>query len=85
MADEEKTEQATPKHREDAKKKGQIVQSKDLNHALTLMVAAILLSFMGTPIYKNIFSMTKRFFFINLIKIVDSTTFLFEVKYFNTP
>jgi len=36
----ERTEEATPRRREDARKKGQIPRSKELNTALLLMVAA---------------------------------------------
>ncbi|NUM36819.1 MAG: EscU/YscU/HrcU family type III secretion system export apparatus switch protein [Candidatus Brocadiae bacterium] len=42
---EEKTEQATPKHREESFKKGQIVQSKDLNHALSFLLFSLFLAF----------------------------------------
>lgn len=41
---EEKTEQATPKHREESFKKGQIVQSKDLNHALSFLLFSLFLA-----------------------------------------
>ena len=37
MASEEKTEKATPKRREDARKKGQVVKSNDLNSAFILL------------------------------------------------
>ena len=37
MASEEKTETATPKRREDARKKGQVVKSNDLNSAFILL------------------------------------------------
>ena len=37
MASDEKTEKATPKRREDARKKGQVVKSNDLNSAFILL------------------------------------------------
>lgn len=43
---QEKTEQATPKRREDARKKGQVTRSRELTTMLLLMVAAAML--MGT-------------------------------------
>ncbi|HHY74640.1 MAG TPA: flagellar biosynthesis protein FlhB [Bacillus bacterium] len=43
----EKTEKATPKKREDARKKGQVAKSKDVSAALTLFFVFLLLLFMG--------------------------------------
>ena len=38
---EEKTEQATPKKKRDARNKGQVVQSKDINQALSLILVIL--------------------------------------------
>jgi len=42
----EKTEKATPKKREDARKKGQVLKSKELNSALLLLAATISVRFL---------------------------------------
>ncbi len=50
---EEKTEQATPKHREESFKKGQIVQSKDLNHALSFLFFSMFLSLFASSLFSQ--------------------------------
>ena len=54
MSDGEKTEQPTPKRRLDARRKGEIPQSRDLNNALVLLFVCILLSGIGSYIYFRI-------------------------------
>ncbi len=41
----EKTEKATPKKRRDARKKGQVVQSKDISAAISLLIIFLVLTF----------------------------------------
>lgn len=54
MADKEsKTEQPTPKRLRDAKKKGQVVKSGDLNSAASFFLFTMLLSILGQYIYLN--------------------------------
>lgn len=43
FADEEKTEEATPHRKQEARKKGQVAKSTDLNAALVLLVSMMLL------------------------------------------
>lgn len=45
MADEQRTERATPKRREKAREKGQLVRSRELPSAMTLLGVAALLRF----------------------------------------
>lgn len=57
MAEEsfqEKTEQATPKRREDARQKGQVAKSVEVNSALVLLFAIIILQFAGLFLYSKI-------------------------------
>lgn len=57
MAEEsfmEKTEQATPKRREDARKKGQVAKSIEVNSALLLLFGVIILNFAGLFLYSRI-------------------------------
>jgi flagellar biosynthetic protein FlhB len=51
---EEKTEQPTPKRKEDVRKKGQIVQSKELNSAVVLFAVLMILSLTGSRIWTGI-------------------------------
>lgn len=58
----EKTEKATPKKREDARKEGNVFQSKEINGAATLLFAVALLGLMGNYMFKNMASSMERFF-----------------------
>lgn len=60
---EEKTEKATPKKRQDSRKKGQVTKSQDVNTALLLLFSFILLFVFGgfmkkhvTALYRHAFS-----------------------------
>lgn len=53
----EKTEEATPKRREDERKKGNISKSQDLNSALTLSVGVGLLVFLSPKIMSDLQSL----------------------------
>ncbi|MFE1244491.1 flagellar biosynthesis protein FlhB [Fictibacillus sp. NPDC058756] len=44
---QEKTEKATPKKRQESRKKGQVAKSADINAAIVLFVSVMFLSFMG--------------------------------------
>ncbi|MFZ5966575.1 MAG: flagellar biosynthesis protein FlhB [Bacillota bacterium] len=57
----EKTEKATSKKRSDARKKGQVLQSKEINSAFILFITFLTVWFMGSYMYKNI-----SYFTINL-------------------
>lgn len=63
---QERTEQATPKRREDARKKGQVPRSRELNTTLMLVaVAAMMLMFGGhfmgslAELFRTAFSLTR--------------------------
>lgn len=45
---QEKTEKATPKKRQESRKKGQVAKSADINAALVLFVSVMFLAFMGS-------------------------------------
>lgn len=51
--DTDKTEKATPKRREDARKKGQVAVSQDLNRAFQMMVALILFQLMWFKLFQE--------------------------------
>src|SRR3954469_19617297 len=54
MAGHDKTEKATPKRREEARKKGQVAKSADLNGAVVLLAALLALSAFGPKMVANI-------------------------------
>ncbi|MDL5375884.1 flagellar biosynthesis protein FlhB [Exiguobacterium mexicanum] len=55
----EKTEKATPRKREDSRKKGQVAKSADLTGAFALLAMFLMLSFLGPYLGKQLFSVTK--------------------------
>ena len=48
----EKTEKATPKKRQDARKKGQAAKSQDVTAAIILLAVFLFLIFIGPFMYK---------------------------------
>lgn len=54
FAAEEKTEEATPKKKADARKKGQVPKSTDLNSAIILLLVVILIMVLGGFIFSSI-------------------------------
>jgi flagellar biosynthetic protein FlhB len=58
----EKTEKATPKKRQDARKEGNVFQSKEMTSAITLLTGVSLVFMWGETIYKNIGSYTENMF-----------------------
>ena len=50
MADQERTEKATAKHRERAREKGQVARSGDLGGSIVLVAGLLALSLMGPRI-----------------------------------
>lgn len=58
-----KTEDATPKRRQEARQKGQILKSKEVNTAALILVAAYALNWSGPHIYRNIFKYLQATFY----------------------
>jgi flagellar biosynthesis protein FlhB len=56
----DKTEKATPKKREDARKKGQVARSQDLNGAVILMAAIMVLPAAGPLMWNQTATATRR-------------------------
>lgn len=61
---EDRTEQATPKRRENAARRGQIVQSRDLSSALVFLVLALLVSLLGPTLWNGVSGLMRRFFYL---------------------
>lgn len=53
LFNEEKTEQATPKKKSDAREKGQVLQSREVNSAVTLMATMLALKFTGVFLFNT--------------------------------
>ena len=51
---QEKTEPATPKKRQDARKKGQVAQSREISSAMILMVSLGFFYFAGSWMFLNL-------------------------------
>lgn len=51
---QERTEKATPKKREDARKKGQIARGAELPAALSFLAAVLVLNILGTDVFRRI-------------------------------
>ena len=61
MAEEsfqEKTEQATPKRREESRRKGQVARSQELNSAVVLIVAITSIYLLGGKLFQDLASFT---------------------------
>lgn len=62
-AGDDKTEKATPKKRQDARKKGQVLQSKEITSALVLVFIFVAVRLLGGNIYNEIAGFIKRILF----------------------
>lgn len=58
----EKTEKATPKRKKEAREKGQVLQSREINSAFILLFTFLVLKILGPYIYENILIFTKNVF-----------------------
>lgn len=62
FAGDDKTEKATPRKRQEARKKGQVLQSKEITSALVLVFIFVALRIFGGNIYSEIAAFTKKVF-----------------------
>ena len=56
--EEDRTEPATPRRREEARQRGQVARSADLSSALILLAAVLALRFAGRPLVESLFAST---------------------------
>lgn len=61
FASEDKTEEATPKKKSDARKKGQVARSKEVGLALTLLASTLILVILGSYVGDNLLATTRMF------------------------
>jgi flagellar biosynthetic protein FlhB len=59
---EEKTEQGTPKRREEAKRKGQVARSREIPSVMTLMAGLSVLYFLSTHMLRQLSALMVHFF-----------------------
>ncbi|WP_375088353.1 flagellar biosynthesis protein FlhB [Peribacillus sp. RS7] len=57
----EKTEKATPKKRQDSKKKGQVAKSQDVNTSVNLIAVLSVLLLMGPYMYNHLLGLMKEY------------------------
>lgn len=58
----EKTEEATPKRKEEARGRGQVARSNDVNAAFGILAAFVLLQMFGAAIYQELASLMREIF-----------------------
>ena len=82
---QEKTEPATPKKRQDARKKGQVAQSREISSAMILMVSLGFFYFAGSWMFLNLSEMiTGTYENINSLRFAnvgDANAFALKVAY----
>ncbi|MGV6852443.1 MAG: flagellar biosynthesis protein FlhB [bacterium] len=77
---QERTEEATPKRERDAKKKGQVARSKELNTALVLLAGSGSLILMGGHISKGIVGLIERAFTFDAHILEDTGVMLAQFE-----
>jgi flagellar biosynthetic protein FlhB len=80
MADEQRTERATPRRREKARERGQMVRSRELPSALTLLAVAALLRWANggflpawSGLFRHLLATGSRTDLVNMASILDWT------------
>ncbi|MFJ7735216.1 flagellar biosynthesis protein FlhB [Lysinibacillus sp. NPDC097287] len=89
----EKTEKATPKKRQDARKKGQVIKSQDISSAIVMLMVFIFLLFFASSFGDNLLDFFKETFIHNMhveTITIDSvmqlfTKMLVEMAYIIVP
>ncbi|HOA81964.1 MAG TPA: EscU/YscU/HrcU family type III secretion system export apparatus switch protein, partial [Defluviitaleaceae bacterium] len=65
---EEKTEKATPKRRREAREKGQVLQSKEINSAIIIIVSFLCLRIFANHMLSKLLSFSNNFYKEYLLK-----------------
>src|ERR1044071_5348152 len=73
---EERTESATPKRLEEARRKGQIPRSRDLSAAAVMMAAGVGLYYMGGGLGSALYELTRRGLSFSREQALDSAQVL---------
>ncbi len=73
---QERTEEATPRRRQQAKEKGQVARSKELASVSVLVVGALSLMWFGQSLAKALFQIMKRLFSLSREEVFDASKLL---------
>lgn len=73
---QERTHEATPRRKQQAREKGQVAQSRELNTMLMLLSSGVAALFLGPSIVKDISAITQRYFSLDRQTIFDETVLL---------
>ena len=73
---EEKTEQATPRKRQEAREKGEVAKSRELASVVVLLSTMLMLTFLGSHIYSQIQIIMKKSFYLPLVKDLNISELL---------
>lgn len=74
LASGEKTEDATPKKKRDAKKKGQVAKSKEVGLAATLLMSTLVLVTLGNYVGKNLLYAMNYYLSTNLMQNITNVS-----------
>ena len=80
----EKTEKATPKKRQDARRKGQVFQSREINSAATLMVSMVFIKVLGKYIFRFMYEpliFFERYFYEDIDLQLGYRLFIFGIMF----
>ncbi len=75
----EKTEKATPKKRQDARKKGQVLKSQDVSAAFLLLISFIFIFFYAKFIYERLHNLTEDFLVNDIFTEISSIEIALEI------
>jgi flagellar biosynthetic protein FliR/FlhB len=79
LASDDKTEEATPKKKSEARKKGQVPKSKEVSLALTLGVTTLLIATVSGLVASNMQSTLKFFLDLSYMRTIDYS-YLFKIS-----
>ena len=75
----EKTEKASPKKRQDARKKGQVLKSQDVSAAILLLIMFIFIFFYARFIYERLHNLTENFLVNDIFIQITSIEIAIEI------
>ncbi|MCE0494534.1 flagellar biosynthesis protein FlhB [Vibrio salinus] len=73
---QERTEEATPRRRQQAKEKGQVARSKELASVSVLVAGSVALMWFGNTLARDLFTMMSRLFSLSREEVFDMTKLL---------
>jgi flagellar biosynthetic protein FlhB len=80
--DSEKTEEPTPKRRREAREKGQVLKSKEVNTAALVLISAYSLSWFGKDIYIKLFKLfTQTIQEIPYVNLTVAVSLKYGIRY----